>query len=481
MKIIRHLFLAFFLSCCGISSMAQSASNPVLMHIQGKPVTRGEFEYAYNKNNSIEGAVEQKTVHEYLDMFINYKLKVAAAEALKMDTISTFRAEFQTYRDMQLTSGLVDQAFIDSVAHSLYLRQSELVNGKDLLTASHILLMVKQTATDQEKQAISQRADSIYNALTHGADFATLAATHSQDLGSSSQGGKLPTLYPGMTIKEFEEQAYLLQPGQFSRPFLTPVGYHIVMLHERKPLESYETLYPTIIEALKRQGIEEASAEQRINKLVAAGKTREEVMDSVLQARIIENLDLKYLVQEYYDGLLLYEVSKKYVWDVAAQNNKALEQTFKKNRKKYRWEKPHFKGYIVSAKASKVAKQAQKLLLKHQPESKDLRDFFKESLNQDSVVVVANGIYLLQQGENTTIDHLAFKQKDAEIKPVRPSFPYTLVAGKVLKQPANYQDVKALVVADLQQAMEAAWVAELRKTYQITVDENVLKTINNHQ
>lgn len=478
---MKHIFLALSLACCSLSAMAQTASNPVLMRIQGKPVTRGEFEYAYNKNNSVEGAVEQKTVREYLDMFINYKLKVAAAEALKMDTISSFRTEFQTYRDMQLTPGLVDQVFIDSVAHSLYDRQIKLVNGKDLLTASHILLMVNQTATDQEKQVVAQRADSVYQALTQGADFATLAKAVSQDPGSASKGGKLPTLYPGMTIKEFEDQAYQLQAGQFSRPFQTPIGYHIVMMHERKALESFETLYPTIIEALKRQGIEDASAEQKLNKLVAAGRTREEVMDSLLQARTATNPNLKYLVQEYYDGLLLYEVSKKYVWDVAAQDSKGLEQMFKKNRKKYRWEKPHFKGYIASAKNPKAAKSAQKLLLKHQPNNNELRDFFKETLNKDSVVVVANGQHLLQQGENTTIDNLAFKQKSAEVKPVRPNFPYTVIAGKVYKQPTSYQDVKPLVVADLQQAMEAAWVAELRKVYQITVDENVLKTVNNHQ
>lgn len=204
-------------------------------------------------------------------------------------------------------------------------------------------------------------------------------------------------------------------------------------------------------------------------------------MDSLLQARTATNPDLKYLVQEYYDGLLLYEVSKKYVWDVAAQDSKGLEQMFKKNRKKYRWEKPHFKGYIASAKNPKAAKSAQKLLLKHQPNNNELRDFFKETLNKDSVVVVANGQHLLQQGENTTIDNLAFKQKSAEVKPVRPNFPYTVIAGKVYKQPTSYQDVKPLVVADLQQAMEAAWVTELRKVYQITVDENVLKTVNNHQ
>ena len=74
-----------------LSAGAQTASEPVVMTVNGKPVTRAEFEYFYNKNCNIEGAVEQKSVAEYADMFVNYKLKVAAAEEARMDTAASFR------------------------------------------------------------------------------------------------------------------------------------------------------------------------------------------------------------------------------------------------------------------------------------------------------------------------------------------------------------------------------------------------------
>ena len=59
---------------------ASAQQDPVLMRINGKDVLRSEFEYIYNKNNSLAG-VEQKTLQEYVDLFVNFKLKVAAAEA----------------------------------------------------------------------------------------------------------------------------------------------------------------------------------------------------------------------------------------------------------------------------------------------------------------------------------------------------------------------------------------------------------------
>ena len=111
--------------------MAQS-NDPVIMTVAGKPITRAEFEYSFRKNGSVEGAVEKKTVEEYVPMFINYKLKVAAAEAAHLDTLSSFRKEFLTYRDMQLTPYMVDSAYIDSVAHVVFDNTLKQTGGKDL-------------------------------------------------------------------------------------------------------------------------------------------------------------------------------------------------------------------------------------------------------------------------------------------------------------------------------------------------------------
>lgn len=473
-KTITALSLAF-------ASLASFAQNPVLMTVNGKDVTRAEFEYAYNKNNNVEGAVEQKSIDEYVDMFINYKLKVAEAESLRLDTLKSFRDEFRTYRDMQLTPHLVDQAFIDSVAHSLYDRQVEAIGGKELLDCSHILLVVKQTASEAEHEKAARRADSIYNALVGGADFATLAMELSEDPGSAHSGGKLPTLYPGMTIPEFENEAYALPAGSLSKPFLSPVGYHIIKMHERKQFESFEKLYPNIIAALKRQNIEEASAQAKIDKLVAqTGKSREDILLGVLDEQKILTPDLEYLVQEYYDGLLLYEVAKTRVWDAAAEDTAALEKTFKKNKKKYAWTEPRYSGFVISAKTPEAALAAQNLLKKGLPASKDLRTFLKETLNKDSVVVMVSGPYLAKKGDNSTIDNLGFGDKSREVKPLRKGYIYTTITGKKQKQPKTYLDVKSEVVADLQQQLEEEWINELRRKFTFSVNKDVLKTVNNH-
>ena len=265
---MKKFFLPIFALAFSLSAFAQS-NDPVLMRINGKPVTRSEFEYSYNKNSNIEGAVEHKTVDEYVEMFVNYKLKVEAAEAMRMDTLSSFKGEFAQYRDIQLKPFLVDSAFIDSVAYSVYTQTQAQLKGKDMLRVAHILLMVPQNATQGAVDFTSHRIDSIYDVLKHGADFAEMAKQFSDDRGTRAKGGELPWIGPDMTLKEFEDAAYALQNGEMSRPVKTSVGFHIIKMLERKQLEPYAQLKSMIVEGLKRQGIEENSADYRIGKIVA--------------------------------------------------------------------------------------------------------------------------------------------------------------------------------------------------------------------
>ena len=99
--------LVLLVTCLlGLSAVAQQ--DPVLMRINGKDVTRSEFEYIYNKNNSLNEQ-ESKTLDEYVDLFVNFKLKVAAAEAAGIDTTRTFREELEGYRRQLAKSYLTDE------------------------------------------------------------------------------------------------------------------------------------------------------------------------------------------------------------------------------------------------------------------------------------------------------------------------------------------------------------------------------------
>lgn len=461
------------------TSFAEAQKNdPVLMTVNGKDVTRSEFEYSYNKNQDTEGAVEDVPLEQYVDMFINYKLKVAAAEALRMDTLTSYNEEFRTYRDMQLTPALVDEAYIDSVARSLYQRSADMLAGRDLLRPAHILMMARQNATAEQRAEARTRIDSIYNALKAGADFAELATRLSQDPGSARNGGELPWIGPGNTIPEFETAAYALQPGELSPVVETAVGFHLIKMLERKQFEPYDTLRTQIIASLKQQNIEETSAQARLVKMInETGKTREEILLETQAQLEKEDPSLHWLIQEYHDGLLLFEVMKQEVWDKADANTAAHAAWFKSHKKQYTWEKPHFRGfaYHQTRADKKLSKQVEALLKKHG--EGDWRTELKNTINKDSVVVSVHGPYVVAQGENAYVDEAVFGQP--QTRPMK-KFPYIYSYGKVLKQPKLYTDVKQQVMEDYKQECERQYVEQLRKRFTFSVNQDVLKTVNNH-
>lgn len=473
---MKKTLLTAILCAAALAAGAQTADDPVLMTINGKDVTRAEFEYSFHKNGNVEGAVETKTLDEYVPMFVNYKLKVAAAEAARYDTLQSFRQEFRTYRDMQLTPYLVDTAYIDSIARVVYDNTVRQLDGSDLIQTSHILIRLSQNATDTEKTAAKAKADSIRLAIAQGADFAETAKKHSAD-GSARNGGKLPFVGPGQFVKEYETAAYSLQPGEVSQPVLSPFGYHIIRMDQRKQLEPYDTLRPQIIAMLKRQNIEEQSSENRINQIIArsGGRlTRDAVLDSVMQAHIDDNPSLRYLIQEYYDGLLLFEVSKREVWDTAAADTEGLQRWYKAHKKDYAWTEPRFKGFVYHCKDPNQAKAVRKMLKKHA--EGDWRKQLKQQFNKDSVTVSVSGPYLCKKGENPFVDKYAFKDSQAKPRDMK-GYALSGTQGKIMKQPKSYLDVKAQVTADYQAHKEQLWVEELNRRFPVTINREVLQTI----
>ena len=184
----------------GSMAYAQQA-DPVVMKINGMPVTRSEFEYSYNKNNSSD-VIDRKTVDEYVDLFIDYKLKVAAAYDAKLDTLGSFKKEFAMYRDQEVRPAFVDSTDIMAEAKAMYDRTKEHIGPRGLIKPAHILMYVEQNAPNEKFEQARHRADSIYNVLKGGADFAEMARKYSQDPGSAKNGGELPWLQPGQTLKE---------------------------------------------------------------------------------------------------------------------------------------------------------------------------------------------------------------------------------------------------------------------------------------
>ncbi len=452
--------------------------DPVLMKINGVPVTRSEFEYSYNKNNS-DDVIDKKTVDEYVDLFVNYKLKVIAANDAQLDTLTSFKKEFAMYRDQQVRPSFVNDEDMEKEARAVYDRTKERIGDKGLIKPAHILIYASQDATDEELEIAHTRADSIYDALKEGADFAELAKKYSQDPGTARNGGELPWIQPGQTLKEFEDAAYALEVGEMSEPVQSPVGYHIILLKGRKEFEPYDTLRNDIMRFIESRGIREKIVDDKLSAMAeeSEGKlTKEDILAQKAEELSAQDLELKYLIREYHDGLLLYEISNRMVWDKAAKDDAGLEAYFAKNKKNYVWDSPRYKGMVYHVKQNEDVKAVKDCVKKLSFDK--WADKLRTTFNNDSVLRIRVEKGVFKKGDNAFIDKMVFK-KDTTVTAVK-DFPIDAVYGKLLKKPDSYEDVRGLVTADYQDALEKQWVAELREKYSVEVDYDVLKTVNNH-
>ncbi len=476
---MKNLVLSALLCLIAFSAAAQQTADPIVMRINGKAVTRSEFEYNYNKNNT-EGVLDKKDLMEYVDLFINYKLKVQAAEDAKLDTLTSYQQEFRQYRDQQIRPLLVTPAAEEAEVKAYYDNMLKSLEGHDLYLPAHIFVHVTQTATPEEQAAAKVRIDSIYQALKNGAEFEKLAQQCSDDKQTGARGGVIQWIGPHQLLPELEKVVFAMKDsGEVAAPMLSTVGYHIIQLKGRKPLESYAELRPQIQQYLEQRGMKEQLASKVVDGLAQEkGKTVEQVLDEETERLCAQDDELKYLVKEYHDGLLLFEICTREVWDPASKDTLGLEKYFKKNKKKYGWDKPHFMGMVYYCRQQSDVNAVKKLLkgVDENLWTKTVRERF----NKDSVTVRMEQ-KLFAQGDNAFADSLALKVKPAKKASARKDFPYVGTVGALLKKgPRKWTDVSAQVVADYQQECERQYVAELRKRYTVEVYQDVINTVNNH-
>lgn len=473
------------ITCCAllfssVAAIAQQQSDPVVMTVAGEPVTRSEFEYNFNKNNT-DAVVDKKSVRDYVDLFAAYKLKVRAALDAKLDTAAAFQKEFRHYRNQQVRPMLVPEVVMEQQCHDYYDGLVQILGGKDLIRPAHILVLVPQNATEQERELKSHRADSIYNAIIQGSDFTDLALKLSDDAQTARNGGALPWVGPGDTMKEFEDVAYGLQTGDVCRPFLSPVGYHIVKMLGRKQLEPFDTLHPQIHRFLERRGVHDRLATDALTEIVkkyGEEYTVDQVLDMETERLCNENSDLRYLVREYHDGLLLYELCSTRIWEPAKSDTTGIERYFEEHKKNYAWDKPHFSGMIYYCASKDDVKRVKKALKKVKDDGRWIQ-IVREQFNADSVTVRMDK-RLFVQGSNGNVDALAFRVKGQEVKPIE-GFPHCGIVGRMLKKgPAKWTDVGAKVVEDYQKYREEEYVRALRKKYPVVIYDEALATVNNH-
>ena len=441
---------------------AQAQSDPVVMMVNEIPVPRSEFVYSYYKNNGI-GQADRKTVEEYAELYANYKLKLAAALDARLDTTAAFRQELASYSSRQGGGSVVVNTDLLTEARRLYDRMKISIGPQGLIRPAEIFLRLSTQASSREQNRIAQRADSIWHALQAGADFSTLARNISEDQRTASQGGDMGWMLPQQSFVEFEQAAYALQPGELSHPILLPDGYHVILMKERKQLEPFEVLKDDLIRSLQQQNVRKTIAGQQVGE-VTVQKT---------------DANQKYLSQEYHDGLLVYEITNREVWQRAKMDEVGLRAWFDAHEKSYVSSGPHYRGVAYYTK-TKADMKAVKKYLKRLP-FEQWSEALRATFNSDGEERVKIAVDVFKPGDNATIDRLVFKRRDVIAK-ADAAYPFEAVYGKKLKKyPEGYNDVRAQVVADYQQMLEAEWLASLRSRFPIQINQEILKTVNQHQ
>ncbi|OHX65929.1 peptidylprolyl isomerase [Flammeovirga pacifica] len=239
LKLSWIFFLPLILGSCSttLTSKKQSVSeaSPTLIFIDDHAISKENFVYLYEKNYKQDSSFyTTESIQEYLDLFINFKLKVVEAEDLGYDTLDAFKNEYKMYVSQLEEPYLTESVFNDSLVKQAYERQKEEVR------AAHILINCTEDASPEDTLTAYNKALEILEQYKSGKDFSTLAFEFSEDPSAKQNKGDLGYFTSLQMVYPFEEAAFTTAVGEVVGPIRTQFGYHL--LHVTDKRERYGTL-----------------------------------------------------------------------------------------------------------------------------------------------------------------------------------------------------------------------------------------------
>lgn len=150
-------------------TFSQKAEKKILLTIDDEPVYFDEFTRVYEKNLDMVQDENQKSKEAYLDLFVNYKLKIKEAHTQELHKNPTFIKEFSSYRNQLAQNYLYDQEITEDLIVEGYERLQEELN------ANHILLRVAPDAHPKDTLEAYNKLKAILDRARNGEDFVELA------------------------------------------------------------------------------------------------------------------------------------------------------------------------------------------------------------------------------------------------------------------------------------------------------------------
>ncbi len=249
--------LLIIISFVFVQNLFSQDSDPVLFSVEGNPVQLSEFEYIYNKNNGDLADYSKQSLEEYLDLYVNFKLKVQRARELGLDTIPSLKKELAGYRRQLADSYLVDNEVSEQLIKEVYDRKQH------DLEVSHILILASAKANDNDVKRARAKIQTAFDALKNGEAFDAVAKKLSEDKNSAAKGGNIGFVTSMLPdgFYEFENAIYNTPVGSYSDVIRSDYGFHIVKVNEKRPARGeMEVAHILLRKKYKGQEVKNASA-----------------------------------------------------------------------------------------------------------------------------------------------------------------------------------------------------------------------------
>ena len=222
--------------------MAQSYAKKTLITLGDKEISAQEFMETYEKNNVNTDVIDKKNVDDYLRLYIDFQLKVAEAEYLKMDTSAAFQKELQNYRQQLAKPYFSNEDITDELVREAYERMQYDMN------AAHILIRCDANAVPADTLAAYEKAMTVRNRILKGEDFGAMAVEFSEDPSARDieeipgvrrayvgNKGELGYFTAFDMVYPFETGVYATEVGAVSMPVRSSFGYHIIKVNSKTP------------------------------------------------------------------------------------------------------------------------------------------------------------------------------------------------------------------------------------------------------
>lgn len=418
------------------------------------------------------------------------------------------------------------------------------------ITTSHIMILKPSDNNAAEAAKAKTTIDEIYQKLKQDEKFEDLAKQFSQDKSSASNGGLLNKFGSGeLSASEFEDAAFALRnPGDYSAPFQTQYGWHIVKLVEKHPTKALSEMqadYENRIRRDERSRLISASLTDKLKKKYTLKKdakvyanavkamngnlysqtweapkegfgatiltinndrkiTAKQYLDYVamqqrgeLTAKPVarlsdilfekftdEQLNLYYndnlegefpefavVMEEYRDGLLLFDLMEKEIWEKAKTDTLGLETYYNAHKDSYMW-KDRIDADVFSSTKEDIIKKVRKFLKKGKN-----AEYIKGELNKDNKVEVMEKTGIFETDSNAVPKQAKWETGLSEIIK-EGEYYYVVKVNKLLpKGPKTLEETKGRVINDYQQYLESNWVGNLKKEFNVQVNQDVFAKV----